>query len=154
MLVDGRLETKISSLSLRFTRPPSEGGWLDTYTAGFTSTDIENLVTETVGVGVVRRGIDERDTPSFGIGYFNDQQRPQDAEATSSHALYLHGGWTRRRVDQLLAPSRGWMGERRDRRRHSRCFDAFLRPGRRQGKRVGAPGHAVRAGAARRRRAP
>jgi translocation and assembly module TamA len=111
MLIDGRLETKTSSLSLRFTRPPTEGGWLDTYSAGFTRTDIENLVTETVGVGVVRRGIDERDTPSFGIGFFNDRQRPLDATETSSHALYLHGGWTRRRVDQLLAPSRGWMSE-------------------------------------------
>ena len=111
MLLDGRLETKVSSLTARFTRPPTEGGWLDTYGAVAVRTDIENLVTETVAATVVRRGIDERDRPSFGGGFFNDHQRPQDADATSSHALYVHGGWLRRRVDDVLAPSRGWMGE-------------------------------------------
>lgn len=111
MLLDGRLETKLSSLTARFTRPPTEGGWRDTYSAVALRTDIENLVTETVAVTVVRRGIEERDRPSFGAGFFNDHQRPQDAESTSSHALYLHGGWTRRRVDDLLAPSQGWMAE-------------------------------------------
>jgi len=111
MLIDGRLETKISALSLRFTRPPTEGGWLDTFTAAATRTDIENLITETAGIGVVRRGIDNLDTPSIGIGFFVDQQRPLDAEETSSHALYVNGGWIRRRVDHVLTPTRGWMGE-------------------------------------------
>ena len=111
MLLDGRLETKISELSLRLTRPPTAGGWLDTFTAAATRTDIENLITETAGIGVVRRGVDNLDTPSMGIGFFVDQQRPLDAEETSSHALYVNGGWIRRRVDHVLAPTRGWMGE-------------------------------------------
>jgi translocation and assembly module TamA len=106
---DARVETKLSSGSVRFVLPPAAGGWLDTFTAGLERTDIENLVTRTASVAWRRRAIDETSTPAFGAGYFVDQQQPQGSPTENSHALYVDGEYTWRRVDNLLTPERGYM---------------------------------------------
>jgi translocation and assembly module TamA len=109
MYIDARIETKISAGSLRFVRPPASGDWLDSFGAGLDRTDIENLVTRTAAVTVRRRAIDERSTPAFGAGFYYDEQQPSGGATEKSHALYLDGEYTWRRVDNLLSPSRGYM---------------------------------------------
>jgi translocation and assembly module TamA len=110
MYASARIESKIQQVDLRFVRPPTPGGWLDTYAAQVQRTDIENLVTRTASVTARRRGIDERRTPAFGIGFYENDQTPSGQPTQSSHALYVDAEYTYREVDDLLSPSKGWMG--------------------------------------------
>jgi translocation and assembly module TamA len=109
MYASARIETKIQQVDLRFVRPPTAGGWIDTFATGVQRTDIENLVTQTAAVSARRRSIDERRTPAFGIGFYVDEQTPSGGVRESSHALYVDGEYTWRNVDDLLSPTRGWM---------------------------------------------
>lgn len=104
-----RIESKIQQADIRFVRPPTSGGWVDTYATGAQRTDIENLITRTAAVTYRRRAIDERRTPAFGIGFYVNEQTPSGAPSESSHALYVDGEYTWRNVDDLLSPTRGWM---------------------------------------------
>jgi len=106
---DVRLETKLTSGNVRLVLPPTAARWLDSFGAGVDRTDIENLVTRTAAVTVRRRTIDERNTLAFGAGLFYNQQQAAGFEAEDSHALYVDGEYTWRRVDNLLAPQRGYM---------------------------------------------
>jgi translocation and assembly module TamA len=109
MRLDGRLETKEQVLAAVFTRPPTPGGWIDRFTVGATRTDLQNTVQSTVGVGVERRGIDARNQPVFSANYYVDREEPEGSEAVSTNALFLEAGYVLRRVDDLLAPKRGYM---------------------------------------------
>ena len=106
---DARIESKLSSGSIRFVPPPAPGGWLDTYGVGLEHTDIENLVTRTAGIKWRRRAVDESSTPAFGVGFYVDQQQPMGSPTEDSHALYVDGEYTWRRVDNLLSPQQGYM---------------------------------------------
>jgi len=106
---DARIESKIQEASLRLVRPPTAGGWIDSWGLQLQGTDIENLVTRTASITWRRRGLDERRTPAFGIGFYNDEQRPSGFPYAYSHALYIDGEYTWRNVDNLLEPTRGWM---------------------------------------------
>lgn len=106
---NARIESKIQELDARFVRPPTPTGWIDVYGASVQRTDIENLITRTAAVTVRRRAIDERRTPAFGIGFYDNEQTPFGFPTDSSHALYVDGEYTWRVVDDLLSPTRGWM---------------------------------------------
>lgn len=109
MYTNARLESKLQQLDARFVRPPTPSGWIDTYAATLQRTDIENLITRTAAVTARRRSIDERRTPAFGIGFYQNDQTPYGFPTESAHALYVDGEYTWRNVDDLLSPSRGWM---------------------------------------------
>ena len=117
MYVNARLESKLQQADVRFVPPPRPGGfpsrladgWIDTYAGGWQRTDIENLVTVTWAVTARTRALDERRTPAFGVGFFENDQSPQGAPSEKSHALYVDGEYTWRVVDDLLSPTRGWM---------------------------------------------
>ncbi|MFO1306470.1 MAG: BamA/TamA family outer membrane protein [Burkholderiales bacterium] len=104
-----RIESKIQQVDVRFVRPPTPTGWIDTYGGGVQRTDIENLITRTAAVTARRRAIDEWRIPAFGIGFYANDQAPLDAPATSSHALYVDAEYTWRNTDDILEPTRGWM---------------------------------------------
>jgi len=106
---NARLESKLTSVDLRLVQPPTEGGWIDSYSAAVLRTDIEGLVTRTASVSARRQAVDERNTPAFGIGFYVDDQQPSGGEQVSSHALYADAQYTWRRTDDLLSPTRGWM---------------------------------------------
>ncbi len=104
-----RLESKLTSVDLRLVQPPTDRGWINSYSAAIVRTDIEGLVTRTASVSVQRQAVDERNTPAFGIGYYLDDQQPSGGEQETSHALYADAQYTWRRTDNLLSPTRGWM---------------------------------------------
>ena len=106
---DARIETKTQEGSLRLVRPPTAAGWIDTWSVQLQGTDIENLQTKTSSITMRRRGLNERRTPAFGIGFYNDEQTPAGFPNAYSHALYIDGEYTWRNVDSLLEPTRGWM---------------------------------------------
>lgn len=107
--LDGRVEQKEQSASVRFVRPPTATHWRDTYSAALLRTDIENLITQTAAVTARRIAVDERSQLAFGGGFFLDEQSPEGGPSIRSHALYADVQRTWRRVDDLVAPTRGYI---------------------------------------------
>ena len=106
--VDGRVESKVQGLAARFVQPPDERGWRDSWGAQVERTDIENLVTRTALVAWRRQSIEERRQLAFGAAYYLDEQQPQDGDDVNAHALSVDGAWTRREVDDLVSPTKGY----------------------------------------------
>ena len=106
---DARIESKVQSAQLRFVRPPAPGGWIDTFASSLARTDIENLVERTASVTARRRSLNERSTPAFGAGFHASEEAPEGASRDRAHAFFVDGEYTWRRVDDLLAPTRGVM---------------------------------------------
>ena len=109
MSVEGGADVKIQNLSLRFVRPPTAGGYLDTFGAKIEHTNIEGLQTRTGAVGARRQTLDERDHTEYGVAYYEDDQQPDGAPSQRSHALYADVGRTWRNVDNLIAPTSGYV---------------------------------------------
>ncbi len=109
LLADGRLETKIQSGAIKFTRPPNDSGWIATFGAGAERTNIESLVTRTAAAGTRWHAIEERDERAFSATFYLDEQEPEGSPAERSHALYgeIERHW--RRTDDLIAPTTGWI---------------------------------------------
>jgi translocation and assembly module TamA len=109
MLLDGRLETKLQSGTIRFTQPPNDAHWIGAWSAEAKRTDIEDLVTKTVAIGTRWHEVEERNQTALSLTFYVDEQQPTDAPYSTSHALY--GEYERywRRVDNLIAPTAGWM---------------------------------------------
>jgi len=107
--IDARVDSKIQNLAVRIVRPPTDRGWLDIFSAQVERTDISGLTTQTAAVGVRRRSLEERDLVAYAATYYYDVQRPEGSARQQAHATYLEYGRTWRNVDDLLAPTRGWM---------------------------------------------
>jgi translocation and assembly module TamA len=105
---DARLETVAQDVNVRLVRPPNAAGWIDSVGLQLQQTDIENLETHTSSATLRRSGLDERSRPSFGIGFYSDEERPAGLPSDYSHALYVDAEYTWRQVDNLLAPTLGW----------------------------------------------
>ena len=106
---DFRLESNEQGASLRFVKPPNPGGWVDSIGAFYARSDLNNLITKTVGAAVRRASIEDRNQWQFGGTYLDSLQEPLGAENSSAHALYLDAQHIWRRVDNFVAPTKGWM---------------------------------------------
>ncbi len=106
--VDARADTKIQEITLQLSRPPNEGGHLDSFEAKLHHSDIEGLRTQTASVGIARRTLDERDQTGWHAVYYVDDQFPDGAPSERSRALDLEYQRTWRKVDNLVAPTRGF----------------------------------------------
>ena len=109
LLADGRLETKIQSGSVRLSRPPNDSGWIATFGAGIEHTDIENLVTRTAAAGTRWHTVEERDETALSATYYLDEQQPAGSSRQTAYTLYAEYERHWRRVDDLVAPTTGWM---------------------------------------------
>jgi translocation and assembly module TamA len=109
MLVDGQLDGRIQSGSLRLVQPANDSGWIGTWGFGAKRTDIENLVTETAIAGTRWHTLEERRERAVSATYYLDDQTPEGEPTVRSRALYLEVEQYWREVDHLLAPTRGWM---------------------------------------------
>jgi translocation and assembly module TamA len=109
LLADARLETKIQSGSLRVTRPPNDSGWIATFGAGFERTNIESLVTRTFAAGTRWRTVEERDETALSATYYVDEQHPTGLSQQTANSLYAEYERHWRQVDDLVAPTAGWM---------------------------------------------
>jgi len=106
---DVRVESKLQSAHVRLVRPPAPGGWIDTLAATVSRTDIENLVERTASLTARRRSLDERSTPAFGAGFFASEEATEGPSRDRAHSFFVDGEYTWRRVDDLVAPTRGVM---------------------------------------------
>ena len=84
-------------------------------------------MTKTAFAGTRWSTLEERRERAFSATYYLDDQQPDGAPSARSHALYLEVEQYLREVDNLLAPTRGWMASAADGRRRSRRFDARIR---------------------------
>ena len=109
MFTEARLESKAQTGTLRFARPPNDAGWIGTFSAGVERTDIEGLVTRTAFAGTRWHTIEERTEQAVSATFYVDQQEPSGAPSQSAHALYPEYERYWRRVDNLIAPTTGWM---------------------------------------------
>jgi len=109
LLADGQLDGNIQSASLRLVQPANASGWIGTWVVGAGGTDIEGLVTRTELAGTRWYTLDERRQTALSATYYIDDQSPDNAPSSVSHALYLETEQYIREVDQLLSPTRGWM---------------------------------------------
>jgi len=109
MSIDGRLESEEQSASLRFVRPPNAQGWVDSAGVHYNRTDLNNLITKTVGASVRRASIEDRNQWQFGASFLDDRQEPLGGEASTAHALYVDVERIWRRVDNFVAPTTGWI---------------------------------------------
>ena len=109
MYVESRIETKLQNASLRFVRPPYPNGWSPTVFAKAERTDISGLVTQTASAGGRMISLDERNQWQYGVAYYTDLQKPSGSPQSDSRALYADVERAWRRVDDLAAPSRGWI---------------------------------------------
>ena len=107
-LAEARLETRIQSGSLKFQLPPNESGWIATYGGGAERTDIESLVTRTAVIGTRWHSIEERNERAISATYYLDSQQPEGLPKETAKALYAEYEWHWRRVDDLIAPTKGY----------------------------------------------
>jgi translocation and assembly module TamA len=106
---DARLESLVQSGTLRFVQPPDTHGWINTYLGRYEHTDLNDLATRTGTVAFRRASLDEVNQWQYGAAYIDDVQIPKGAERSASHALYFDVQRIWRRVDDLIAPTRGWV---------------------------------------------
>jgi len=109
MYVDARIESKLQNASLRFVQPPARNGWSPSVFTRIERTDINSLVTQTAAAGVRMSSLDERNQWQYGAAFFVDRQQPFGQPANDSHALYVDVERAWRRVDDLAAPTQGFI---------------------------------------------
>ena len=106
---DLRFEGLVQSASVQFKPPPRTADYSDIWAAKAERTEISGLVTQEVSGGWSRRTTDERDQTGYTLQYYVSEQRPSGAPSSAAHALFAAYDRSWRNVDDLLAPTRGWM---------------------------------------------
>jgi translocation and assembly module TamA len=109
MYVDARLESKLQNASLRFVEPPAANGWSRSTFARVERTDISGLVTQAAATGVRMSSLDERNQWQYGAAFYIDHELAVGFPPESSRALYVDIERAWRRVDDLAAPTKGFI---------------------------------------------
>jgi translocation and assembly module TamA len=109
MYIDARLESKLQNASVRFVRPPGANGWSPSTFARVERTDISGLVTQTAAAGVRMSSLDERNQWQYGAAYYVDSEHAEGFAPENSYALYVDVERAWRRVDDLAAPTQGFI---------------------------------------------
>ena len=110
MLAEAEYDGVTQGGALRFVQPANAAHWIGTWTLAFAHTDIEGLATRTASAGTRWSTIDVRHERALSAIYYLDDQQPDGAPSSRSHALYVEAEQFWRDVDMLLSPTRGWMG--------------------------------------------
>jgi len=109
MYVDARLESKLQNASLRFVEPTDASGWSRSTFGRIERTDIAGLVTQTAAAGLRWSSLDERNQWQYGGAFYIDQQNQPGFPSQRAHALYVDAQRAWRRVDDLAAPTKGFI---------------------------------------------
>jgi len=109
LLFDAQYDAETQGGSLRFVQPANAAGWIGSWTLAANQTDIEGLATKTASAGARFSTLDVRRERALTAIFYLDEQFPDGALSSHSHALYLEAEQYLRETDVLLAPTRGWM---------------------------------------------
>jgi translocation and assembly module TamA len=96
------------SLSGDIQLPPS-GKYRDSLTALAERTDIEDQETRKVVLGAKRSLVEGKNETVYSVRHWNERQYVGSDSNTLNQALSLSYSWTRRDVDDLLFPTRGYL---------------------------------------------
>jgi translocation and assembly module TamA len=110
MLFDAQYDAETQGGSLRLVQPANAVGWIGAWTLAANRTDIEGLTTKTASAGMRWNTLDWRRERALAAIFYLDEQFPDGAQSSRSHALYVEAEQYLRETDVLLSPTRGWMG--------------------------------------------
>lgn len=104
-----KLDDKRRSLGSELQFPLSAEGYRDRLNTVVERSDIEGEITHKLVVGALRSRLAGVDEYSYGVRYFLEQQEIAGAREDGRGALVPSIGWSHRKVDNLLYPSRGYL---------------------------------------------
>lgn len=103
-----KLETKKQGLTGELQFPLTAEKYRDSINALLERTDIEGEVTHKAGFGVRRTRVAGKIETALAMQYQAEWQKVAGADSNLNKALTLNYSWTKRDVDNLLYPSRGY----------------------------------------------
>lgn len=89
--------------------PAISNGWMPSYGAHYERTDIENVINDKIRTSARLTSPDKADEQSWAIQYFADRQHIEDIPINNRQALVASYNYTMRRIDNLIAPRRGYV---------------------------------------------
>lgn len=104
-----RVDSKQQNATVKFTLPPQTPSYTDSFIGKLDHTDISGMTTRDVAFGWTRQTADVRNQTTFSTFYYVSRQEPPFGVLEHSHALYGEVGHAWRHVDDLLAPTQGWV---------------------------------------------
>lgn len=104
-----KLETKKQGVNGEIQFPLSASGYRDSINALLERTDIEGELTRKIGFGAKRSHIVGKIETALAINYQAEQQEVAGASSEVNTALTLNYAWTKRDVDNLLYPTKGYL---------------------------------------------
>jgi translocation and assembly module TamA len=105
------IESVQQSAEISLDLPERPSGWADTVGVRGKRTDIENLKTDEVRLGVRTTAVEERSRPAFGAAFIASRQTPSGFPTEDVYATFLDYAHTWRTTDNILAPRRGWVAQ-------------------------------------------
>ena len=104
-----KLDHKTQFLSGDIQLPPTGAKYRDSLNALAERTDIEGQETRKLVLGAKRRVVEADRETVYSLRYWDERQYIGNEAAQSNFALSLSYNWTRRQVDNLLFPTRGYV---------------------------------------------
>lgn len=104
-----KLETKKQTLTGELQFPMTAAGYRDSLNAQAERTDIEGLVTKKAGLGAKRTRVAGKTETTLSLQYLAERQEVAGVASQINRVLAPNYSWTRRDVDNLLYPSRGYL---------------------------------------------
>lgn len=104
-----KMAQKEQSLGGELQFPLTRLGYRDSLTAQWTRLDVAGEVTRTLTLGARRNHPQGKNETAYGLRYYREQQELDGATGEQRSALVPSWSWTRRDVDNLLFPTRGYL---------------------------------------------
>ncbi len=116
---DWRLESELQvdrqtqKLGADIYLPPLRGdrlnGWLPSYGAHYERTDIRNVQNNKIRTSARLSSPNKKDEKAWALFYLADRERIEDRPSYNRQALLANFSYTRRRIDSLVQPRRGYI---------------------------------------------
>lgn len=104
-----KLETKNQSLDGEFQLPLAADGYRDSLNAGYERTNVQGETTKKYVTGAKRSRVLDNIETALSLQYQTENQSVSGAANNNVQALTLGYGWTQRKVDDVLFPTRGYL---------------------------------------------
>ncbi len=109
--LSGKLKVaqKEQSLGGELQLPPSRDAYQHSLTSEWTRTDVEGETTRALTLGAKRSRLRGKNETTYALHYYREQQDIAGARGDDRASLVPSWSWTRRDVDSLLYPRRGYL---------------------------------------------
>ncbi|GAA4034246.1 autotransporter assembly complex family protein [Actimicrobium antarcticum] len=104
-----RIDRSTPLLAAEVTLPPISNGWTPSVGGRFERTDISGEISDRLRTDARLTSPDKNNEQAIGVSYLVENQRIDGNIANNRHALIATHAYTRRRVDNLLDPRRGYV---------------------------------------------